>query len=47
MLLPFTDALVVTTPFDAECSMLADRHYSRRTVGARQFLNNRAQDRNP
>ena len=40
MLLPFTDELVVTTPYDGEMSMLADRHYSRRTVGARQFLNN-------
>lgn len=38
MLLPFSDALVVTTHFDAECAMLADRHYSRRTPGARQFL---------
>ena len=26
-----------TTPFDDECRQLADRHYSRRTVGARQF----------
>lgn len=25
MLLPFTDSLVVTTHFDAECAMLADR----------------------
>lgn len=38
MLLPFTDSLLVTTHFDAECSMLADRHYSRRTIGARQFM---------
>ncbi|HLH41696.1 MAG TPA: hypothetical protein VKV74_01830 [Bryobacteraceae bacterium] len=38
MLLPFTDSLVVTTHFDPECAALADRHYSRRTVGARQFL---------
>jgi hypothetical protein len=37
MLLPFTDALVRTTPFDRECAMLADRHYSRRTVGSPQF----------
>lgn len=29
-----------TTHMDAEMSMLADRHYSRRTPGARQFLNN-------
>jgi hypothetical protein len=27
-----------TTHFDDECRQLADRHYSRRTVGARQFL---------
>lgn len=38
MLLPFTDGLIRTTPFDGEMSMFADRHYSRRTVGARQFL---------
>ncbi len=38
MLLPFTDGLIRTTHFDAEMAMLADRHYSRRTVGARQFL---------
>jgi hypothetical protein len=38
MLLPFTDGLVKTTHFDPECRMLADRHYSRRTAGARQFL---------
>jgi hypothetical protein len=37
VLLPLTDALVVTTPFDRECALLADRHYSRRTIGARQF----------
>lgn len=36
--LPFTDALFVTTHFDDECRRLADRHYSRRTIGARQFL---------
>ena len=29
--------LVRTTPFDDECRQLADRHYSRRTIGARQF----------
>jgi hypothetical protein len=40
MLLPFTDSLCLTTPFDPEMSSLADRHYSRRTVGARQFLYN-------
>lgn len=40
MLIPFENApaLVVTTHFDPEMSMLADRHYSRRTVGARQFM---------
>ena len=37
MLLPMTDGLLKTTPFDDECRQLADRHYSRRTVGARQF----------
>ena len=39
MLLPFHDGLFVTNHFDQECRVLADRHYSRRTVGARQFLN--------
>ena len=37
MLLPFTTGLIRTTHFDDEMSKLADRHYSRRTVGARQF----------
>lgn len=37
MLLPFTDGLVVTSSYDRECARLADRHYSRRTVGASQF----------
>lgn len=37
MLLPFTDGLIRTTHFDAEMARLADRHYSRRTPGARQF----------
>ena len=40
MLLPFSESLVVTTHFDPEMAFLADRHYSRRTVGARQFLYN-------
>jgi hypothetical protein len=40
MRLAFSDALIVTNPFDPEMAMLADRHYSRRTVGARQFLYN-------
>jgi len=37
MMLPFWEGLVKTTHFDPEMAMLADRHYSRRTVGARQF----------
>ncbi len=37
MLLPFTDGLIRTTHFDDECRQLADRHYSRRTIGAKQF----------
>lgn len=37
MRLAFSDDLIVTTHFDGEMSMLADRHYSRRTPGARQF----------
>ena len=37
MLLPYTDKLVKTTHFDQECRQLADRHYSRRTIGAKQF----------
>ena len=39
MLLDLTgdDRLMRTTPFDDECRQLADHHYSRRTVGARQF----------
>lgn len=38
MLLPFTDSLAITWRCDPEMAMLADRHYSRRTVGARGFL---------
>ena len=38
MLLPLTNRLIRTSHFDAEMAMLADRHYSRRTIGARQFL---------
>ena len=34
----FPGKLVKTTHFDDEMRQLADRHYSRRTVGARQFL---------
>lgn len=37
MLLPLLDGLMRTSPFDAECAALADRHYSRRTIGAKQF----------
>jgi len=38
--LAFTSGLMRTTHFDDEMRQLADRHYSRRTVGARQFLYN-------
>jgi hypothetical protein len=38
MLLPFTDDLVPTSPWDGEMAIFSDRHYSRRTVGARQFM---------
>lgn len=38
MLLPFTDDLVVTSHYDPEMAALADRHYSRRKIGARQFV---------
>ena len=38
MMLPMWDGLVATNHFDAEMAQLADRHYSRRTVGARQFM---------
>jgi hypothetical protein len=37
VLLPFQKGLIRTTHFDWEMARLADRHYSRRTVGARQF----------
>lgn len=37
MFLPFTEGLIRTTHFDPEMAALADRHYSRRTRGARQF----------
>lgn len=39
-LLPLTDALIQTSPFDADCAALADRHYSRQTVGSNQFMGN-------
>lgn len=38
MLLPFSPSLVVTHQYDAECAQLADRHYSRKTVGSRLFM---------
>jgi len=38
MFLPFSENLIITTHFDPEMAALADRHYSRRTPGARQFL---------
>lgn len=34
----FEDELIATTPFDWDMATLADRHYSRRTIGSRQFL---------
>ena len=37
MLLAFDTRLIRTNHFDPEMAMLADRHYSRRTPGARQF----------
>ena len=37
-MLAFSDGLIKTTHFDDEMRQLADRHYSRRTVGAKQFL---------
>ncbi|HEX7992684.1 MAG TPA: hypothetical protein VF506_02120 [Streptosporangiaceae bacterium] len=37
MLNLWPDQLVKTTHFDQEVRLLADRHYSRRTPGARQF----------
>jgi hypothetical protein len=39
-LLPLSDELLRTTPFDAECAALADRHYSRQTPGSNQFMGN-------
>jgi hypothetical protein len=40
MLLPFTDSLVITGAADCEAALLADSHYSRQTIGARQFMPN-------
>lgn len=39
-LLPLTDDLIRTSPADAECAALADRHYSRGKVGSNQFMGN-------
>lgn len=39
-ILPWAEGLTRTTPFDDEMRQLADRHYSRRSVGARQFAQN-------
>jgi hypothetical protein len=36
-MLPLWEGLIRTNHFDPEMSILADRHYSRRTIGARQF----------
>lgn len=38
MLLPFWEGLVPTMAVDPEMRMLADRHYSRVTVGHREFV---------
>ena len=38
MMLAFGPGLIKTTHFDPEMAALADRHYSRRTIGASQFL---------
>lgn len=35
--LPWTEGLHATSQFDDEMRQLADRHYSRRTVGGKQF----------
>jgi hypothetical protein len=37
-MLAWTEGLMVSNGFDDEMRQLADRHYSRRTIGARQFL---------
>jgi hypothetical protein len=37
-MLAFDEQLIETHGYDDEMRQLADRHYSRRTVGARQFL---------
>lgn len=38
MMLPFTSGLIETKRTDPECAALADRHYSRQTVGHREFV---------
>jgi hypothetical protein len=37
MLLPLTDGLVISNRADYESAIVADRHYSRQTIGSRQF----------
>jgi hypothetical protein len=38
MLLKFTDELVRVKKFDYESCLLADKHYSRQSIGANQFM---------
>lgn len=38
MFLEFSEDLIVSTKFDAECARLADAHYSRQKVGSPQFM---------
>lgn len=38
LLLPFTEKLVETWKFDPEMAQIADRHYSRQSVGSNQFM---------
>jgi hypothetical protein len=40
VILPMVDGLIRTWAADPECARLADRHYSRGTVGAAQFAPN-------
>jgi len=37
-MLKFTDGLIRVNKFDPESAALADRHYSRQTVGSNQFM---------
>lgn len=37
MILPFTDGLIISKTSDDELRQMADRHYSRRTIGAARF----------